>query len=58
MREPLQIECQHFLDCIEAGKKPLSDGESGLAVVKVIDAAKKSLKERGRPIRLKPSAKF
>jgi len=50
MREPLQIECQHFLDCIEGGRRPLSDGQSGLAVLEVIDAAKRSLKERGRPI--------
>jgi len=49
MREPLQIECQHFLDCIERGERPLSDGQSGLAVLEVIDAARRSLKERGRP---------
>ena len=50
MREPLHIECQHFLDCIDQGKRPLSDGENGLAVLEVIDAANRSLKQRGRPV--------
>lgn len=49
MREPLLIECQHFLECIEGGKRPLSDGENGLAVLEVIEAAERSLKEKGRP---------
>jgi predicted dehydrogenase len=52
MQEPLQLECQHFLDCITQGQRPLSDGENGLAVVKVIAAATRSLKERGRPVPL------
>jgi predicted dehydrogenase len=52
MREPLQIECQHFLDCIEQGKRPLSDGENGLAVLEVIDAASRSLRQGGRPVTL------
>jgi predicted dehydrogenase len=50
MREPLHIECQHFLECINQGKRPLSDGENGLAVLEVIEAANRSLRERGRPI--------
>lgn len=50
MREPLLIECQHFLECIEGGLRPLSDGENGLAVLEVIDAANQSLQEKGRPI--------
>ncbi|MFH0873195.1 MAG: Gfo/Idh/MocA family oxidoreductase [bacterium] len=49
MREPLLLECQHFLECIEGGKRPLSDGENGLAVLEVIEAAERSLKEKGRP---------
>jgi predicted dehydrogenase len=34
--EPLKIECQHFLDCIKSGTKPLSDGVNGLNVTKVL----------------------
>ncbi len=34
--EPLKIECQHFIDCIKTGKKPISDGQNGLDVTKVM----------------------
>lgn len=48
--EPLSIECSHFIECIQDGKKPLSDGEDGLRVIKVLEAAEKSLKARGIPV--------
>ncbi|HYM58383.1 MAG TPA: Gfo/Idh/MocA family oxidoreductase [Solirubrobacteraceae bacterium] len=37
-REPLRIECEHFVACIRRGATPLSDGESGLRVVRVLEA--------------------
>lgn len=43
-REPLNMMASHFIDCIKNNKKPLTDGNSGLRVVKVIEAAQKSLK--------------
>lgn len=48
--EPLQLECQHFIDCIRDRKQPLSDGWDGLRVVKVLDAAQRSLKSNGAPV--------
>ena len=45
--EPLQTECSHFVDCILSNKKPLSDGYDALRVVKVLEAAQKSLDEGG-----------
>ena len=42
--EPLKQECLHFIDCVSTGKKPVSDGISGLRVVKIIEAAEKSIK--------------
>lgn len=45
--EPLWIECNHFLDCIEGGKKPKSDGEHGVRVIKVIEAIQDSIKSKG-----------
>ena len=42
--EPLRQECQHFLNCISNGDKPLSDGVSGMNVVKIIEAAERSIK--------------
>lgn len=50
--EPLQSECQHFIDCIATGSKPLTDGHSGLRVVRVLEAAEKSLREGGAPVEL------
>jgi len=42
--EPLKIECSHFLDCIRSGKPSESSGEKGLQVVRILEAANKSLK--------------
>ncbi len=50
MTEPLQIECNHFIDCIENGRTPLSDGRNGLMVTKVLACAQRSLKNRGVPV--------
>ena len=36
-REPLRIECEHFVECVREGKTPLSDGASGLRVVRVLE---------------------
>ena len=35
-REPLRLECEHFVDCLREGRAPLSDGASGLRVVRVL----------------------
>jgi predicted dehydrogenase len=37
--QPLQIECQHFLDCLTSRQKPRSDGWNGVAVVEVLERA-------------------
>jgi len=39
--EPLKLECQHFLHCIEEGLTPRSDGTNGYEVVKVLEDADK-----------------
>lgn len=50
--EPLKIECQHFIDCIEKGKCSRSSGKDGLEVLLALDAADRSIKENGREIRI------
>lgn len=50
LHEPLKEECQHFLDCIKTGSKPLSDGSKGLELVRILEAASESLKEHGAPV--------
>ena len=41
--EPLRAECQHFVDCVRNGTPPITDGWSGLAVVRALEAAQASL---------------
>jgi predicted dehydrogenase len=52
MREPLRLECQHFVDCIAQGKTPLSDGRNGLQVLRVLEAGQRSLERGGEPVAL------
>jgi UDP-2-acetamido-3-amino-2,3-dideoxy-glucuronate N-acetyltransferase len=41
--EPLRQECEHFLDCIATGKRPITDGEEGLRALRVLNAAQRAL---------------
>jgi len=43
-REPLRAECQHFLDCVESRKTPVSCGAEGLRVLRVLDACQRAIK--------------
>lgn len=53
-QEPLRLECLHFVECIRDRKRPLTDGVGGLRVVKVLDAAQRSLKSGGAPVAIAP----
>jgi predicted dehydrogenase len=46
--EPLKGECDHFLECIATGARPLTGGESGAAAVRVLEALSRSLRNDGR----------
>jgi predicted dehydrogenase len=50
--EPLSAEMSHFLDCIENGTTPHSDGVHGLEVVKLLEAAEQSVKLGGLSVEL------
>jgi len=54
LKEPLRIECQHFVDCVRDRKTPLTDGASGLSVVRVLRAAQASLEAGGAPVPVTP----
>ncbi len=45
--EPLRAECEHFVDCVRSRARPLTDGHSGLQVLRLIDAADRSLRNGG-----------
>jgi predicted dehydrogenase len=46
--EPLRLECEHFVDCVRTGRTPVSDGESGLRVVRVLDGLQAALDRSAR----------
>jgi predicted dehydrogenase len=48
LREALSAECEHFADCVRFNKVPLSDGHAGLQVVRLLEAASKSLGSDGK----------
>lgn len=50
--EALKAECQYFIECVKERKQPITDGEFGLTIVKVLEASEKSIKEQGKLIDL------
>ena len=50
--EALKLVTDHFVECIENSHEPLNDGEAGLEVVMILEAADKSLKNDGKKIKL------
>ncbi len=53
--EPLRLECRHFLECIQNGTPPKTDGAEGLRVLKILNASQHSLDSNGRKIFLNES---
>lgn len=50
--EALSFETKHFLECMQNGKKPMTDCVAGLDVVKILTASRKSLQGNGAPVDL------
>ena len=50
--EPLSLMAQDFIRCIRDGKQPLADGQAGVRVVKILEAAQRSIKSQGQRITL------
>jgi len=46
--EPLRIECAHFVECVRTGSEPRSGPDSGVRVVRVLEALQRSLEESSR----------
>lgn len=45
--EPLRLECEHFLNCMNGGCEPITDGNEGLRVLRVLNASQRSLDGQG-----------
>ena len=50
--EALRAEAGYFLKCIEENKKPSNDGVAGLRIVRILEAAEKSIRNRGEVVAL------
>jgi len=50
--EALKLEAKYFVECIDKSETPFNDGIAGLKVVRLLEAAALSLKDRGRPVQL------
>jgi UDP-2-acetamido-3-amino-2,3-dideoxy-glucuronate N-acetyltransferase len=55
-KEPLRAECDAFLSAIETGTPPITSGEEGLRVLKVLELSQQSLEEKERGLSTKPSS--
>jgi predicted dehydrogenase len=56
VHEPLRRQCEHFLECARSNTRPLSDGRSGLNVVRVLESAEFSLRNGGVRVSIQPDA--
>ena len=50
--EALKLEAKYFVECVNKNETPINDGVSGLRVVRLLEAAAQSLKDRGRPVQV------
>lgn len=53
LSEPLRNECAHFVECVRENKRPRTDGENGLRVIRVLEAAQESLAKNGAAVGIK-----
>lgn len=51
--EPLKLECQHFLNCLQTRQTPLTDIKNGIDVLTVLQAAQTSLNSKGKTVYIK-----
>ena len=54
--EALKVEIQHFADCIRTGAEPITGGQAGLRVVRILESASFSMKHRGKLVHLEAEA--
>lgn len=51
--EPLKIECQHFIDCIQKNEEPITSGRQGWLLVNILEAASESLRNEGARVKVR-----
>src|ERR1019366_6445230 len=58
MCEALSVEAAEFARCVETGTRPLSDGQAGLRIVRLLEAATQSMLLQGRPVEIENRSSF
>jgi predicted dehydrogenase len=56
--EALRVAVEHFTDCIEGAKSPETDGQMGVRVVELVEAATSSMRGRGETVHIQRKGKF
>lgn len=56
--EPLKLECEHFIQCVSSRSVPRTNGEEGLGVLRILEAADRSLYDEQRKTIVSPGAKM
>jgi predicted dehydrogenase len=56
--EPLKNQCRHFLDCIGSGQQPISNGRSGIEVLRVLNAVDRSVATQGGRVEVEKDAGY
>ena len=50
--EALRAEAAYFTECIQTNQKPINDGEAGLRIVRLLEAANQSIHQQGKLVSL------
>jgi len=51
-KSPLLTECEHFISCCQSRKQPITDGDEGVRVLKVLKGLQSSLELGGKSVYL------
>jgi predicted dehydrogenase len=58
LTEALRVETEHFVECVRTGRQSMTDGRAGLRVVRILEAASKSLQSGGHPVEVDRGEKY
>jgi predicted dehydrogenase len=56
--EPLKHQCRHFLECVREGKRPITSGEEGRDVVRVLEAVNRSIECKGLQVEVESKGDY
>lgn len=54
LKEPLRLQCQHFIECVTTRSSPLTNGKYAIENVSILTAIDESIKKNGEPVKITP----